>query len=141
MLHLNQVKVLCLVVNVFVCFDLYHCVYDNKADANSDAKQTKNDVFEHRGQNVSEKLNFAKGYGAVRLINEFPAKGWKKNTLNDFVKRLKQTGSITRKSGSDRPRTARTATNIDAVDELVLSLKQSDWACMCVKEHHFEHLL
>jgi len=86
-------------------------------------------------------LYFAKGYGAVRLINEFAAKGWKKNTLNDFVKRLKQTGSITRKSGSDRPRTARTATNVDAVDELVLSLKQSDWACMCVKEHHFEHLL
>jgi len=45
------------------------------------------------------------------------------NTLNDFVKHLKQIGLITRKSGSGRPRTARTATNIDAVDELVLSLK------------------
>ena len=45
------------------------------------------------------------------------------NMLNDFVKRLKQTGSITGKSGSGRPRTAWTATNIDAVDELVLSLK------------------
>ena len=63
------------------------------------------------------------------------------NTLNDFVMRLKQTGSITRKSDSGRPRTARTATNIDAVDKLVLSLKQSDWACVCVKEHHFKHLL
>jgi len=51
-------------------------------------------------------LYFAKSYGAVRLINEFPAKGWKKNTLSNFVKRLKQTGLITRKSGSDRPRTA-----------------------------------
>jgi len=64
-------------------------------------------------------LYFAKSYGAVRLINEFPAKGWKKNTLNDSVKRLKQTGSITRKSGSGSPKTARTATNIDTVDELV----------------------
>jgi len=72
-------------------------------------------------------LNFAKGYGAVRLINEFPAKGWKKKMLNDFVERLKQTGSITRKSGSGRPKTARTATNIDAVDELALSLEQSDF--------------
>ena len=38
-----------------------------------------------------------------------------------LIKRLKQTGSITRKSGSGRPRTARTTANIDAVDELVLS--------------------
>ena len=35
-------------------------------------------------------LYFAKGYGAVILINEFPAKGLKKSPLNDFVKRLKQ---------------------------------------------------
>jgi len=34
---------------------------------------------------------------------------------------LKQTGSITRKSGSGRPRTAQTTANIDADDELVLS--------------------
>jgi len=44
----------------------------------------------------------------------------KKRTLNDFVKRLKQTGSINRKSGSGRPRTVRTTANIGAVDELVL---------------------
>ena len=36
-------------------------------------------------------LYFAKGYGAVRLINKVPAKGWKKNTLNNFTERLKQT--------------------------------------------------
>jgi len=47
-------------------------------------------------------------------------------TFKDFVERLKQTELIARKSGSSSPRTARTATNIDAVDELVLSLKQSD---------------
>jgi len=41
--------------------------------------------------------------------------------LNDFIKRLKQIGSITRKSGGGRPRTAQTTANIDAVDELVLS--------------------
>jgi len=31
--------------------------------------------------------------------------------LNDFIKHLKQTGSITRKSGRGRPRTARTTAN------------------------------
>jgi len=40
--------------------------------------------------------------------------------LNDFIKRLKQTESITRKSRSGRSRTALTTANIDAVDELVL---------------------
>ena len=44
----------------------------------------------------------------------------KKRTLNDFIKRWKQTGSIIRKSGSGRPRTAQTTANVDTVDELVL---------------------
>jgi len=88
-----------------------------------------------------KKLYFANGSSAIRLINEYPAKGWKKNTLNDFVTQLKQTGSITRRSGNGRPRTVRTATNIDAVEKLVLSLKQTDWPCLCEKEHHFEYLL
>jgi len=57
----------------------------------------------------------------VTLTNEFSAKGLQKSTLIDFIKRLKQTGSISRKSGSGRPRTAQTTANIDAVDELVLS--------------------
>jgi len=61
------------------------------------------------GLNVEDKIfiknleYFAKRYGAVRLINEFPAKGWKKITLSEFVECLKQTGSITRKSGSGKP--------------------------------------
>jgi len=40
--------------------------------------------------------------------------------LNNFIKSLKQTGSITNESGSGRPRTAQTTVNDDAVDELVL---------------------
>ena len=68
-----------------------------------------------------KKLYYFKGHGAKRLINEFPAKGWKKTTANDFVKRLKETGSTTRKSGSGRPRTVRTVANINKVNNLVLS--------------------
>jgi len=29
-----------------------------------------------------------KGYGAKRLMKEFLTKGWKKTTLNDFLKHL-----------------------------------------------------
>ena len=65
-------------------------------------------------------LYYFKGYGAKRLISEFPAKNWKKTPVNDFLKRLKETGSTTRKSGSRRPRTVRTMANISAVNDLVL---------------------
>ena len=64
---------------------------------------------------------YFKGYGAKKLISEFPAKGWKKTTVNDFLKHLKETGSTTQKSGSRRPRTVRTVANISAVNYLVLS--------------------
>jgi len=41
--------------------------------------------------------------------------------VDDFIKRLKPTGSITRKSGIGRTRTAQTTANSNAVGELVLS--------------------
>jgi len=41
--------------------------------------------------------------------------------LNDFLKRLRDTGSAERQAGRGRPRTARTDENINTVDELVLS--------------------
>ena len=49
-------------------------------------------------------LYYFKGYGAKRLISKFPANGWKKITVNDFFKRLKETGSTTQNSGSGRPK-------------------------------------
>ena len=54
---------------------------------------------------LTKNVYYFKGYGAKRLISEFPAKGWNKTTVNDFLKCLKETGSTTRKSGSGRPRT------------------------------------
>ena len=66
-------------------------------------------------------LHYFKGYGAKRLISEFLAKGWKKTTVNDVLKRLKETGSTMRKSGSRRPRTVPTVANISAVNDLVLN--------------------
>ena len=69
-------------------------------------------------------LYYFNGYDAKRLISEFLAKGWKKTTVNDILKRLKETGATTRKSGSRRPRTLQT-TNISAVNDLVLSQEDS----------------
>ena len=41
--------------------------------------------------------------------------------MEDFLKRLRSTGSIERAPGSGRPRTTRTAENVDAVGDLVQS--------------------
>lgn len=62
-----------------------------------------------------------KGYGAKKLIAEFPQKGWKKRTLYDFLSHFKKTGTVERKQGSGRPRTIRTEENITVVSELILS--------------------
>ena len=58
-------------------------------------------------------------YGVRRLIKEFPNKKWSKRGVEDFQKRLRTTGSIERAPGSGRPRTTRTAENVDAVGDLV----------------------
>jgi len=42
-----------------------------------------------------KKIVICKIYGTITLTNEFSAKGLQKCTLNDFIKRLKQIGSIT----------------------------------------------
>ena len=78
-------------------------------------------VLSEEDRILIKNLYYFKGYGAKRPIREFPTKGWKKTTVNDFLKCLKETGSTTRKSGSGRLRTVRTVANISAINDLVLS--------------------
>ena len=54
----------------------------------------------------------SKKYGVRRLIKEFPNKKWNKRGVEDFLKRLRTTGSIERAPGSGRPRTTRTAKTV-----------------------------
>ena len=62
----------------------------------------------------------SKKYGVKRLLKEFPNKKWSKRGVEDFLKRLRTTGSIERAPASGRPRTTRTAQNVDAVGDLVV---------------------
>ena len=78
-------------------------------------------VLREEGPILIKNLYSFKGYGAKRLISEFPAKDWKKTSVNHFLKRLKETGSTTRKWDNGRTRTVRTVANISAVNDLVLS--------------------
>jgi len=59
----------------------------------------------------------SKKYRVKRLFKEFPNKKCSKRGVEDFQKRLQTTRSIERAPGSGRPRTTRTAENVDTVGE------------------------
>ena len=67
----------------------------------------------------------------LKLIREFPGKGWTVSGLNKLLRKLRNAGSTRRRQGSGRPRSARTDDNVDSVNELILSQKGAP----------FEHLL
>jgi len=63
----------------------------------------------------------SKGYGARQLIREFPNKNWKRRSIENLLRKLRETGSLDRRLGSGRPRTSRSSDNVSAVEELVQS--------------------
>lgn len=66
-------------------------------------------------------LRIEKGYGAKRLLTEFPRKNWSLTSLKRLLRKIDTTGSAARKSGSGRRRTVRTNENVNVVEHLVLS--------------------
>jgi len=49
-----------------------------------------------------------KGYTAKKFTEEFPEKSWTKCGVNKLLKKLRDTGTVHRRPGSGRPRSART---------------------------------
>jgi len=78
-------------------------------------------VFNAEDRILIKNLYELKGYGAKKLVKEFPEKKWKIRGLNYLIQRLRETGTTDRQPGSGRPRTARTAENINVVNDLILS--------------------
>jgi len=63
---------------------------------------------------------YLKGYTAKRLTDKFPEKSWRKRGVNKLLKKLQDIGTVDRRPGSGRPRSARTAENVETVNDLVL---------------------
>jgi hypothetical protein len=57
-------------------------------------------VFSKEDRILIQNLYEFKGYGAKRLITEFPQKGWKLRGLYHLLKRLRETGTTHRLPGS-----------------------------------------
>ena len=51
---------------------------------------TREMVLSEEDRILIKKLYYFKGYDAKRLISEFPAQGWKKTTVNDFLKHMRE---------------------------------------------------
>ena len=62
------------------------------------------------------------GCRAKAIIRSYPYKQWKLSTVQKICRRIDTTGSATeRKAGCGRPKSVRTAPNIDRVEELICS--------------------
>ena len=63
-----------------------------------------NDQYDikRRGQDFDKKFVF-EGYTAKRLTYEFPENSWTKRGVNKLFKKLRDTGTVNRRSGSGRP--------------------------------------
>lgn len=77
--------------------------------------------FSYEDKCAIKLLRQHKGYGATKLLKEFPLKSWTKGGLDKLLKKIDSTGTVQRKPGSGRQRTVRTDDNIQLVEELVLS--------------------
>ena len=65
-----------------------------------------------------------KEWRGAEICRQFPGRKWNARQVNRAIKTFENTGSITRKPGSGRPKTARTQENSD--DCVHLSLSQDD---------------
>ena len=75
---------------------------------------TINMVFSDEDKILIKSL-YLKRYIAKRFTDEFPEKGWTKHDVNKLLKKLWDTGTVDRRPGSCRPRSARTEENVETV--------------------------
>jgi len=55
------------------------------------------------------------------LTDEFPEKSWTKRGVNKLFKKLRDTGTVDRRPGNGRPRSAGTEESVESVNALVSS--------------------
>jgi len=76
-------------------------------------------------------LRKEKLYSSRKFIREFPNKNWSRRGLDHLIKKIDESDSTARKSGSGKPRTASHDDNIDAVADLVESGGQTADSPQC----------
>jgi len=90
-------------------------------------------VFGDEHKILIKKIYQLKGYNARQLRTEFPDKGWT-SSINRLLKKFRDTGTVDRRQGSDRPRSGRTDENIDQVNDMVLNQEDQPRTHSIVRE-------
>ena len=75
-------------------------------------------VFSKEDRILIHEMRIAKGYGATRMLKEFPNKNWSLAGVNRLLKNIADTGSSARKA---RPMSRRMPEIIAAVEEMIMS--------------------
>lgn len=77
--------------------------------------------FTVEDKHLIKALREDKRYSSRRLLKEFPNRNWTRHGLDHLLSKIDRYGSVSRLSGTGRQRSVRTAENIEAVGELVMS--------------------
>jgi len=80
------------------------------ADASLQCLSTINMILSDEDKILIKSL-YLEGYTVKRLTDEFSEKGWTKRGVNKLFKKLRDTGTVNRRPGSGRLRSARTEEN------------------------------
>ena len=78
-------------------------------------------MFSDSDRAVIEACFREKGWRGTRIVNEFTGTKWSRQSVNRLVKKIEDTGSISRQSGSGSPRKACTDENKDNVEDTIQS--------------------
>ena len=78
-------------------------------------------VFSDSDRAVIEACFREKGWRGARIVKEFPGIFLSRHSVNRLVKKIEDTSSTSRQSGSGRPKTECTDENKDNVEDMIQS--------------------
>ena len=78
-------------------------------------------VFSEEDKAVIKNDHEEKGWNAYRIWKEHPSKGWVESSVRRLIRKFEETGTMQRRKGSGRQRSATTDQNIDEVEEMICS--------------------
>ena len=73
-------------------------------------------VFSHEKKVIIKYIWIKYKYGATIIANDHPQYKWNVNGVKKLLKKIDETGDVTWKEGSGRPRSVRTEENIELVE-------------------------
>ena len=91
-------------------------------------------VFSDDDKAVIKNDYVEKGWSAYRICKEHPTKKWYKGSVQRLINQFKENGTIKRRPGSGRPKSAITPENEEIVKQLICSQEESPGTHMSPRE-------